>query len=232
MKKIFLKGLLLGLFFCTIFFCYYLQKKIEVIAPVNQPETLLYLPSGKYLKPLMLGFDQIAADILWIKAVSYFGGHYLTDKSYQWLYHILDLITTLDPYFRYPYEFGGVILSMEKGDVEQSNKLLEKGLKYHPEYWRLPFYLGFNYFFYLKDFEKAAHYISEAAKLEGHPPYLPKLAASLFAHLGQKDIAMTFLNQMYQSMEDPIIKEMLSQKIEDLKEGLLPKTLLDLSKEK
>lgn len=209
----------------AIFFSYQVQKKIEVISPSGSPETLLYLPSGKYLKPLMIGFDQIAADLLWLKVVSYFGGHYLTDKSYPWLYHILDLTTTLDPYFRLPYEFGGVVLSVEKTDVSQSNALLMKGIRYYPDYWRLPFYLGFNYFFYLKDPETAALYISRAASLPGHPPYLPKLAASLYAHAGHKDIALSFLNQIYQNAEDPALKESISQKISDLQEGKLPSSL-------
>ena len=38
-------------------------------------ETLLYLPSGRFLKPAALGFDELLADFLWVKAVTYFGGH-------------------------------------------------------------------------------------------------------------------------------------------------------------
>ena len=209
----------------VVFFNYRVQKKIEVISPSASPETLLYLPSGKYLKPLMIGFDQMAADLLWIKVVGYFGEHYLTDKSYPWLYHILDLTTTLDPYFQIPYEFGGIVLSVEKTDIDQSNALLMKGMQYFPDYWRLPFYLGFNYFFYLKDPEIAAVYISMAASLPGHPPYLPKLAASLYTRAGHKDTALSFLNQIYQNTDDSSLKESISQKISDLQEEKLPFSL-------
>jgi len=207
------------------FSIYQVQRRIETISPSNSPETLLYLPSGKYLKPLVLGFDQAAADLLWLKVIGYFGDHYLTDKNYQWLYHILDLTTTLDPYFRLPYEFGGIILSLEKGDIDQSNALLRKGIKYHPTYWRLPFYLGFNYFFYLKDPATAAGYISRAASLPDHPPYLPKLAASLYASAGDKEMAVEFLLQAYLTSEDPRLKENILQKISDLQQGKLPKSL-------
>jgi tetratricopeptide (TPR) repeat protein len=209
----------------AVFFSYQVQRKIESIPLYRSPETLLYLPSGKYLKPLMLGFNQLAADFLWLKVVTYFGGHYLTDKNFSWLYRILDLTTTLDPYFRLPYEFGGIVLSVEKGDIDQSNALLKKGIQYHPDYWRLPFYLGFNYFFYLKDPETAAGYISRAASLPGHPPYLPKLAASLYAGAGHKDIALDFLIQIYRNTDDPALKENLLQKITALQEGKLPSSL-------
>lgn len=188
----------------------------------------MYLPSGQYLKPLMLGFDQIAANLLWIKAVGYFGGHYLTDRNYQWLYHILDLTTTLDPYFRQPYEFGGLVLAVEKEDIEQSNKLLKKGIRYHPDYWKLPFYLGFNSFFYLKDPKTAARYISKAAALPDHPSYLSQLAASLYVHAGQKKTAIHFLNRMHENLEDPWLKKSISRKILNLQKGILPKSLEEI----
>ena len=225
MKNIFIKIGIFIIFLIIIFSCYKTQKKIEVISPANLPEKYLYLPSGKYLKPLMLGFDQIAADLLWIKAVGYFGGHYLTDRSYDWLYHILDLTTTTDPHFRQPYEFGGVVLAVEKGDVIQSNKLLRKGIQYHGDYWRLPFYLGFNSFFYLKDPKTAARYISKSAALPDAPSYLPKLAASLYVQSGQKETALEFLNQMYRDTEDPWLKKSIKQKILKLRKGVLPKSL-------
>ncbi|MEW5801755.1 MAG: hypothetical protein AB1847_06575 [bacterium] len=212
----------------AVFLGYRVQKKIEIISPSGNPETLLYLPSGKYLKPLTIGYQQMTADLFWLKVVCYFGSHCLTDKSYPWLYHILDLTTTLDPYFQLPYEFGAVVLSIEEGDVQQSNALLKKGIHHHPDYWRLPFYLGFNYFFYLKDPETAARYISRAASLPGHPPYLPKLAASLYASAGHKDIALGFLTQIYQNTDDPALKESISQKISDLKKGKLPSALREI----
>ncbi|MFH1625453.1 MAG: hypothetical protein ABID54_09915, partial [Pseudomonadota bacterium] len=87
-------------------------------------ESLLYLPSGRFLKPAALGFDELLADFLWVKAVTYFGGHYLTDKRYEWLYHILDVTTTLDPRFEYVYEFGGIILSIEGNQIKESIALL------------------------------------------------------------------------------------------------------------
>ena len=216
----------------AVFFCFRVQKKIDALSSGDQSEKLLYLPSGTYLKPLVVGFDNLAADLLWIKAIGYFGSHYLTDKSYQWLYHILDLTTTLDPYFRYPYEFGGVILAIEREDVTQSNRLLKKGMLHHPDYWRFPFLVGFNTFFYLKNPEIAARYISRAAALPGRPAYLPKLAASLYMYTGQRETAIRFLNQMYESIEDSRLKENILQKIAEIEKGNLPKSLEQILAEK
>lgn len=215
-----------------LFLCIYsIQVHIDNSYQQDREERLLYLPSGKFLKPACLGFESLVADLLWIKAIGYFGGHYLTDRSYKWLYHILDLLTTLDPLFRYPYEFGGVVLSIEGGNPEQGTLLMEKGIIHHTEYWRLYFYLGFNYFYYHKDFKTASRYITKAAQLPGHPAYLPKLAASLLTSSGEKNTALSFLRQLYENTEDEWLKHQIKEKIDEILAGVLPKTLEGLFKE-
>jgi len=218
---------LILLFTCVVL----VQISIDRSVHQDQEEKLLYLPSGKYLKPASLGFDSLIADLLWIKAIGYFGGHYLTDRSYKWLYHILDLVTTLDPYFKYPYEFGGIVLALEEGDPNQSTALMQKGIRYYPEYWRLYFYLGFNYFYYHKDVKQASQYMTKAAQLPGHPTYLPKLAASLLTQSGDKESALNFLKQLYENTEDEWLKYKIQKKMDDLLAGNLPETLKKLFNE-
>jgi len=221
-------GFLLVILLCAVF---YVQSYIDKSFKYQKEERLLYLPTGRFLKPLCLGYEAVIADMLWLKAVGYFGGHYLTDKSYKWLYHILDIITTLDPQFTYPYEFGGIILALEEGNYEQSTTLLEKGITYYPDYWRLNFYLGFNYFYFHKDLKKASYYMTRAAQLPGHPKYLPKLAASLLTQAGKKDQALYFLNQLLINTDNEWLKEKIRQKIDELKEGKLPDSLKGLFKD-
>lgn len=179
-------------------------------------ENLLYLPTGNFIKSAVLGFDEIAADILYIKALGYFGGHYLSDKEYKWLYHILDVTTTLSPRFKDPYEFGAVILALEIGEVENSNKLLEKAFGYNPQYWRFPFYLAFNHFFYRSDYAAAASYMALASKLPGSPAYIPSLSSRLYAQAKKPEYAISFLTEIYNESDDKIIKEKLGIRIREL----------------
>jgi len=206
---------------------YFIQLNIDNNFSYQQIEKMLYLPSGKFIKPLCLGFDELVADILWIKAVGYFGTHVKTDRNYPWLYHMLDLITTLDPLYQYPYEFGAIIFSLEADNVHQSISILKKGIKNYPDYWRFYFYLGFDYFFILKEPTIAADYIAKAATLPGHPPYLPRLAASLYAVSQGKEHAIIFLKQIYENTQDKQIRSMLEKKMEDINQGKLPATLLE-----
>ena len=50
--------------------------------PRQGVESFLYLPSGTFLKGAALGYDEMLADLFWIKAVGYFGGHAQTDRNY------------------------------------------------------------------------------------------------------------------------------------------------------
>ena len=59
----------------------------------------LYIRSGETLKRLALSYDAVLADLYWIRAVQYFGRTRLArtpGKSYDRLYPLLDITTTLD----------------------------------------------------------------------------------------------------------------------------------------
>lgn len=203
--------------------CYLVQTRLEEIRPQDRAERMIYLPSGKLLKPMALGFDNLLADVLWIRAVIYVGSHILTDKSYPWLYHIVDLVTTLDPQFDKPYEFGGIVLALDGKAVDQSIAILQKGTRYHPHYWRFPFYLGFDYFYLLGDPKTATGYMEQAARLPGCPPYVPLLAASMKYEVAGQEEAIRFIEEMLANVRSPRVKEELRKKIELLRRGELPK---------
>ncbi|MDC4223415.1 MAG: hypothetical protein MPW15_04075 [Candidatus Manganitrophus sp.] len=141
-----------------------IQKELHAYK-TEQVESLLYLPSGKYLKPLAFGYDQLLADLLWMKTISYFGGHFMSDKQYPWLAHMLNLIIDLDPRFDFPYYFGGVVLSLEASQIEEANKILERGIEAYPDRWQYPFYIGFNYYYHKKDAQRGLPYLEKAASL-------------------------------------------------------------------
>jgi len=200
---------------------YILQIRMDKIHPQSDKiEDLMYLPSGKFLKGAALGYDELLADLLWIKAIGYFGGHAITDQNYDWLYHILDITTTLDPLFDDPYEFGGIVFANEVGDVDSSIKLLDKGMKnvptHHWRYWYLPFFQSFNYMYYKNDYKMAARYLEIAAKYPGRPDYLPLLVSRLYANAGDPEVAIAFLKEMINSTESDELKERLEKRIKEV----------------
>ena len=138
---------------CLLVECFLIHRKLEKIqSPQKSMEVYMDIPSGDLLKPFTLGFNQVIADYFWIKTVGYFGEHLMSDRNYPWLYHMLDLVTTLDPHCIWPYYFGGIILSLEAHQVDQSNLILKKAIHYHPDNWQFLFFLGFNYWYHDNNF--------------------------------------------------------------------------------
>ena len=72
-------------------------------------------PLGRRAQRLALGFDALAADVYWIRAHSALRRRSPCAASgrgkYELLYPLLDLTTTLDPYFTIAYRFGAIFLS-------------------------------------------------------------------------------------------------------------------------
>ena len=198
-------NLVAGFLFCSI--------TIDKKYPNFSYEDLSYLPSDKFLQGATLGYDEILGDLLWIKTLGYFGSHAAIDQNYTWLAHMLDIVTTLDPLYQPPYEFGGIALAAEAGDVDSSIALLKKGMDHvpsnHPRYYYLPFFLAFDYMYYKEDYLTAAHYLEQAAKFPQSPPYLPGLVAKLYANADSPDVAVAFLQEMIQSTDQQDLKGQL-----------------------
>jgi hypothetical protein len=182
-------------------------------APVHE---LAFLPPGQYLKPALLGYEHIAADVLWLRIVQVLGQGTLSAGEYEWLYQALDVVTTLDPAYVYAYQAGGVVLAELGHRPDLSTTLLEKGLRANPAVWQIPFYLGYNHFFHFHDYRRAAEYMAVAAKLPGRPAYLPRLVARLYAEAGSIHVALDWLLPLWRDAEDAQIKSALDTRIKEL----------------
>ena len=206
---------------CAVFT---IQVRLDTMDLRHQSmEFYMYIPSGKFLKHFTLGFDQLIADYFWVKTISYFGDHVMADRQYPWLYHMLDLVTTLDPLCQWPYFFGGIILSLEANQVEQSNLILKRAMRYHPNVWAFPFYIGFNYWYHYKNPARAGSFIEIAAKLPRAPAYLKTLPARLYSEGGQKEAALRFLQEMMTKTQDPRMRAKLEKRMEEIAQGKMKK---------
>jgi len=200
------------------------HRKLERIQPRQKSmESYLYIPSAKFLKPFTLGFNQVIADYFWIKTVGYFGEHLMSDRHYPWLYPMLDLVTTLDPQFIWPYYFGGITLSLEAQQVEQSNLILKKAIHYYPYNWHFLFFLGFNYWYHDNNLLQAATYLKRAAMQPNAPRYLKTFPARLYSEAGQKDAAIQFLLEMKKNTQDIQMRAEIEKRIEEILKGKMKK---------
>jgi tetratricopeptide (TPR) repeat protein len=183
---------------------------------VVQIEGLAQLPKGEYLKPALLGYHHLGADLLWLRLVQVIGNKRNNADEYAWMYHALDVITTLDPQYVYAYYAGGVILGDLANRPDLSIRLLAKGVNANPEEWNIPFLLGYNYYFLLGDPAKGAEYIMKAASLPDRPAYLPGLATRMAAEAGNPDTALAFLEARLRETHDPQTRESLVNRMKEV----------------
>jgi tetratricopeptide (TPR) repeat protein len=165
--------------------------------PLGVPEggspNLLYIRSPQLLRRATLSFQALIADIYWIRAVQHYGGTKLSkaaNKQYDLLYPLLDLTTSLDPFFDVVYKFGAVFLAEAypsgAGRPDQAIALLQKGLRTRPDKWELAQEIGFVYYWWLADYTNAAAWFNRAADMPHSPDWLRPLAAVTLAQGGNR----------------------------------------------
>ena len=183
---------------------------------VVQIEGLAQLPKGEYLKPALLGYHHLGVDMLWLRLIQVIGNKRNSADEYEWMYHALDVLTTLDPQYAYTYYAGGIILGDLANRPDLSIRLLEKGVKANPDVWNIPFLLGYNYYFLLGEPAKGAEYIMQAASRPDGPAYLSGLATRMAAEAGSPDTALAFLEARLRETQDPEMREVLANRMKEV----------------
>jgi tetratricopeptide (TPR) repeat protein len=177
-------------------------------------ESLLYIPSGEALKRMALSYDALLADVYWIRAVQHFGGTRLAKraiKSYDLLYPLLDITTTLDPQFNIAYRFGAIFLSEVypngPGKPDLAVKLLQKGFAANPRRWEYLHDIGFVYYWWVRDFQAASTWFARASQVPGAPEWLAGTAARTLAVGGDRQSARAMWQQIYETSEIAYMKD-------------------------
>jgi hypothetical protein len=181
----------------------------ERIAPVSTPlPPTLWMRSPAVLDRLALGFDALVADVYWIRAVVYYGGVRRTvdpKKTYDLLYPLLDITTSLDPDFLLAYRMGAIFLSEQypggAGRPDLAVALLEKGTRARPDAWQLPHDIGFVYFWSYRDYIRAAEWLDRASTRPNAPSWLKPVVAGMLARGGERDTARALWTEMLRSDE-------------------------------
>jgi hypothetical protein len=208
---------LVGLLFSAAFF---VTRADNLKTKDWQREELTYLPSGKYLKPMVLGFTEAAASLLWVKGVLYFGEAYLTNRDYRWMGHILDIVTTLNPRFTEAYSFAASLLTKDKSEIEKTLKMIDRGLVEYPEQWRWRVSAALARQRLDSNLIAAAKYLQPLAQDTTVPPYVKGLTARFLEKGGGESMAIAFLVNQYFIATSPMQREIFAHRLAKI--GLPP----------
>ena len=179
-------------------------------APDVDVPGLLYVRSPTVARRAVLGYAGTAADVYWIRTLQHFGQERLSPpghvRTYALLYPLLDLTTTLDPYFSIAYRFGAIFLGEPfpdgPGRPDLAIALLQKGLAAQPANWQYMQDLGFVYYWHLRDYTAAADAFRRASEMPGAPNWLRPLAAVTLAEGGHRSASRAMWEQLAQAEEE------------------------------
>lgn len=175
------------------------------VPAVDTPD-MLYVRSPDAMKRLALSYQSLLADVYWIRAVQHYGGTRLSNDpnaSYDLLYPLLDLTTSLDPRFNVAYLFGSLFLAGPPpggpGRPDLAIALLEKGLRAQPEKWEFAQAIGFVHYWWRQDYPEAAAWFQRAADMPGGPFWLKSMAAVTLAEGGRRDSSRQLWQELARS---------------------------------
>jgi tetratricopeptide (TPR) repeat protein len=181
--------------------------------------SIIYIPSGKYLKHATFGYSSLAADLIYVWAIQYYSDYSIADR-YDHLDHIFSIIAELDPRYLDPYEMGAIIAVFEARDPYLAFKVLDRGLEKNPDQWIFPYQAGHYAASILKDYELARQYYKRTMEIQG----APDIAKRLFADASFKGMdyqtAWENWREIYETTEDERIKKIASNHLYQVKSAM------------
>lgn len=188
---------------------------------------LYYLPPARALKMASLGHREALADLIWVKAVIYFGERITARAQHTYLRRYIDTVITLNPDFKQVYLWAGAVMiynmhRITNESVWASIHYLEKGHARFPRDWQILFALACNYLHELRTSDPVlgskwrrigADYLWKAANLGKGPPYLHSLAAKVWSEEGRLAVAHRRLQEIFLSTDNPEVRKSVRQRM-------------------
>lgn len=223
--------LLVGLSLCTLTIV-----PLTSLRKAKPPaERLGYIPSPEVLYFGSLDHRLFVSELLFFNSIFYYGSLVENQKSrpdYERLYYFLDVATRLNPYNIDCYYFGQAVLTWDAGMAKEMNRLLERGARKRTWDFYLPLFLGFNNFYFLSEYDKAAQYTEMAAKLSPQNSYLITLAARLYYQSDKTDYAIEYLKATYELTKNQAVRKSILVRLEALEKIALLERAVKLYQQK
>lgn len=188
-------------------------------------EKLGYIPNLAVVRLLSAEQKELAGAVLLMKVFMYFGGvagkqaeNIVTQPlDYREMERVIRIALHLDPYNTDGYYFAQSILVWDMKQYQAANNLLEYGMKYRTWDWFLPFSAGFNYAYFLKDYQNAAAMYIRTGEITGDPLYA-RLAGKYLQQSGQTAAAIAYLEMMARQSRDQTVINVFRIRIKALQE--------------
>jgi hypothetical protein len=219
MKKFILLSVL---FYCAAVF-------FNVMANASYPkeirDDLRLVPTEEMVGIMSFDHRGVAADYLFTQ-VSLHSGSLMwkpLDIKFDsgWAYGMMDLVTDLDPKYREAYLMSGMGLIHSFSDAGLALPILKKGIDANPDSWEIPYWYGYDNYFYLDDNETASKYFMMAARKPDAPQTNWGLLVNISRESGYYENAYWALKVMYDSARSEKVKTIYAKKLVQLQNVFL-----------
>ncbi len=218
-----MKRFFLFIFIIFILLIFFLPEFSKNMQNRSRTTKLGYTPQGNLFKAVLGEYRWFVGDYLAFKSIIYYGSqienlnkHNFKEIEFYNLYRTVETSVLLNPYHEDSYYFAQAAFTWDIGRIKEVNSLLKYVANYRKWDHRIPFFLGFNYSYFLKDYKKAAYYFKQAAELSGSPLF-SKLASRYFYESGDIELGIMFLEYMYNSTRREDIRRSYKLRLDALK---------------
>lgn len=197
-------------------------------------EDIYYLPPSGWLRPFSLGYHDALADLIWMRALVYFGDEIVNHGAVQHAFDYTEAMIELSPHMRAAYSWiatsglyhsGGTITA---ADARRVADFLERGVRMFPNDGDLEWQLGATYSYELPPLLASAEerdaskrqglpHLERAARLGAGPPWLALSNATQLMRLGQQEQALRHLEEIYATVHDEDSRREMAARIAQLR---------------
>ena len=172
-----------------LFFCFFLIIFIFTNLSIRETRNSLNAKysleissmPAKAMKVLAGEFSGLFADYLLLQIGSYVGSNSkVSTDQWKMIHRGFEQAFELDPYSQQTYIQAQAFLAWEARMPNAAISLLDRARQNRPWDWIPGYYSGFNYYYFLKNFQKASDIYLETAKIK-NAPIIIALLGSRFA---------------------------------------------------
>ena len=180
-------------------------------------------------RALTLGYDQVAADLQWLRAIQYFATHLVTDRRYPLLEPLVEQIFTLDPLFKEPYFWAGSSVlygqQITPARVYRANKIYERAMARFPDDYEPAYRLGMNYYTELRSEDDAQRardqalglrYLQRASNAPNAPSTIRALVRGIARRMGRDEVLFHALTDELVQTVDLKRRARLEERLEEV----------------
>jgi tetratricopeptide (TPR) repeat protein len=199
--------------------------------------SIIYIPSGKFLKYATFGYRSLAADLIYLWAIQYYSTPTIDDR-YDHIDHVFAIINELDPRYQDPYEIGALIavdgarevltsprdLSRGRGRealarslIEAAFAILDRGDANNPDQWVYTFDAGHIALMTLKDYALAEKYFARCMRIPGAPEFVERLRANAIFKKGDLKTSWETWQDIYRRAPDERTRKIASNHLDNVK---------------